>query len=102
MVSQGVIDTFGAIGGVILAICQAPQLIKLWRTKSAADLSFFYLALYSLGLFWICIYVRLYSIFDDHHVVIMSARYPATLLRKFHFSTPPHTSTHSINACSFT
>ena len=34
------------------------QLIKLYRTKSAADLSYFYLALYSLGLFFITVYVR--------------------------------------------
>lgn len=47
----------GAIGGVILAVCQAPQLIKIFRTKSAADLSYIYMALYSIGLLFICIYV---------------------------------------------
>ena len=106
MVSQTVINAMGILGGVVLAVCQAPQvctslrcwrhnstllrrwpsggglvlqdfadadtclpaclslpprlaqLIKLYRTKSAADLSYFYLALYALGLFFITVYVR--------------------------------------------
>jgi uncharacterized protein with PQ loop repeat len=33
------------------------QLIKLYRTKSAADLSYWYLALYSIGLLFITVYV---------------------------------------------
>lgn len=57
MVSRGAIDAIGAVGGVILAICQGPQLYKIWRTKSAADLSYIFIALYSLGLFFICVYV---------------------------------------------
>lgn len=34
------------------------QLIKLWRTKSAVDLSYWYLVLYSIGLLFITVYVR--------------------------------------------
>lgn len=37
----------------------APQLIKLWRTKSAADLSYAYLILYTIGLLFITVYLYL-------------------------------------------
>ncbi|KAI3424896.1 hypothetical protein D9Q98_008280 [Chlorella vulgaris] len=59
MVSQTTTNILGIIGGVVLAICQAPQLIKLYRTKSAADLSYWYLALYSIGLLFITVYMYL-------------------------------------------
>ncbi|KAL4423121.1 hypothetical protein ABPG77_004804 [Micractinium sp. CCAP 211/92] len=59
MVSQTTINVLGVIGGVVLAICQAPQLIKLWRTKSAGDLSYLYLGLYSVGLLFITVYLYL-------------------------------------------
>jgi uncharacterized protein with PQ loop repeat len=37
------------------------QLIKLWRTKSAKDLSYTYLWLYAVGLLFITVYLYLES-----------------------------------------
>lgn len=58
MVNQVASNVIGAVGGVILALCQLPQIIKLWRTKSAGDLSYTYIVLYTIGLAFICVYVR--------------------------------------------
>lgn len=40
----------GYTGGAALSICLIPQLIAMWRTKSAGDLSLPWLILYSSGL----------------------------------------------------
>lgn len=50
MVSTGVADAFGAVGGGVLAACLIPQLWKLGRTRSAADISLPFLLIYLLGL----------------------------------------------------
>ncbi|KAL4458295.1 hypothetical protein ABPG75_013160 [Micractinium tetrahymenae] len=42
-----------------LPLVLALQLIKLWRTKSAGDLSYYYLGLYSVGLLFITVYLYL-------------------------------------------
>lgn len=44
------VDAIGIIGGTTLALCLIPQLLKLYQTRSAADLSYLFLLLYSLGL----------------------------------------------------
>jgi uncharacterized protein with PQ loop repeat len=58
MVNQVAINVLGAVGGSILAMCQLPQLLKMFRTKKSSDLSYIYMILYSFGLLFICIYVR--------------------------------------------
>jgi len=40
----------GTLGGVFLSICLLPQLWKMWKTGSAADLAYGWLALYGAGL----------------------------------------------------
>lgn len=46
-------DTLGSIGGVLIVICQIPQLKKLIMTKSAGDISVETFTLLFLGqLFW--------------------------------------------------
>ena len=40
----------GTVGGLLLSLCLLPQLAKMWRTRSAADLSHGWLALYGAGL----------------------------------------------------
>ncbi|KAL4443648.1 hypothetical protein ABPG75_011385 [Micractinium tetrahymenae] len=50
MVSTGVADAFGAIGGGVLAACLIPQLWKLLRTRSAADINLAFLLTYLFGL----------------------------------------------------
>ena len=49
MVSGAVKDALGAVGGGILAFCLLPQLWKVWRTRSATDLSMPFLVLYNTG-----------------------------------------------------
>ena len=46
-----------ATAGGVLAACLAPQLYKLWVTKSARDLSYLFLALYNVGLTLTFIYL---------------------------------------------
>ena len=49
MVSSVVKDVLGAVGGGILSFCLLPQLWKVWRTRSATDLSMPFLVLYNTG-----------------------------------------------------
>lgn len=50
MVDAAVADSIGAVGGAVLAACLTPQLYKIWKTRSARDLSYFHLASYTTGL----------------------------------------------------
>lgn len=43
-------NAIGAIGGAVLAACLCPQLWRLYKTRSARDLSYMYLFLYNTGL----------------------------------------------------
>lgn len=47
----------GAFGGVLLSACLLPQLVRLYRTRSARDISYLYLIAYSLGLFLTFLYL---------------------------------------------
>ena len=47
----------GYIGGAGLSICLVPQLIVMWKTKSAGDLSLPWLILYSFGLVLSAVYL---------------------------------------------
>ena len=40
----------GTLGGLLLSLCLLPQLLNMWKTRSASDLSFGWLALYGAGL----------------------------------------------------
>lgn len=51
------LDILGYVGGGILAICHVPQLIKMWETKSADDLSYMHLLWYLIGLILLVIYM---------------------------------------------
>lgn len=43
----------GTLGGILVTIALLPQLIKVWMTRSVADLSFLTYILYALGvLMW--------------------------------------------------
>ena len=43
------IDTIGCIGSFLLAMCGVPQVIKTFRTKSADDLSWFFIVMWLGG-----------------------------------------------------
>lgn len=43
--------------GAILAACMTPQLLRLWQTRSARDLSYLFLILYLLGLALMTVYM---------------------------------------------
>lgn len=50
-------NVVGALGGAVLSACLLPQLYRLWRTRSARDLSYLYLIAYSTGLLLTFIYL---------------------------------------------
>mmetsp|Transcript_23368 Transcript_23368/g.57997 ORF Transcript_23368/g.57997 Transcript_23368/m.57997 type:complete len:125 (-) Transcript_23368:79-453(-) len=50
-------DIPGYIGGGILAVCVVPQIIKVFRTRSAKDISFLWSAMYILGLVLTTVYL---------------------------------------------
>lgn len=43
-------DVIGSVGGAVLAACLAPQLWRLYKTRSARDISYLYLAFYTSGI----------------------------------------------------
>jgi uncharacterized protein with PQ loop repeat len=49
-VPSEVVSALGVTGGVILAICTLPQLIQIWQTQSAQDVSLYFTIMYFLGL----------------------------------------------------
>ena len=51
------IDILGYIGGSILAICNIPQIIQMWATRSADDISYISLCFYILGLILMITYL---------------------------------------------
>ncbi|KAJ3349149.1 hypothetical protein GGF32_005768 [Allomyces javanicus] len=44
------VEAIGYVGGVVLALCLAPQIIQVVRTKSAEDISYAWQGLYLVGL----------------------------------------------------
>jgi MtN3 and saliva related transmembrane protein len=46
----------GTIGGVLMTLALLPQLIKLYRTRSAKDLSAWSYILYAVGILFWCFY----------------------------------------------
>lgn len=45
-----VANILGIVGGLMLAVCLAPQLIQTWRTKSVDDVAYGWLGTYFIGL----------------------------------------------------
>jgi uncharacterized protein with PQ loop repeat len=56
-ISAAVNDVLGGVGGGVLAAMMVPQLFQLFKTKSARDLSYSFLALYLFGLGLMMIYL---------------------------------------------
>ena len=52
-------DALGFIGGVILSICLLPQLIKMFRKKSAKEISLSFTLLFFTGLLLSALYMTL-------------------------------------------
>lgn len=57
------IEFIGYLGGLLIAIALAPQLIKTWRTKSAKDLSLLWTTTSLIGLTLYGIYAAVNSVF---------------------------------------
>ena len=57
MPSTTAINIVGAFGGAVLAACLLPQLWRLYRTRSARDLSYPYIVAYSVGLLLTFLYL---------------------------------------------
>lgn len=43
------IEVIGWLGAILFGFCCLPQTIKTWRTKSAADISWLFLAAWTAG-----------------------------------------------------
>jgi uncharacterized protein with PQ loop repeat len=43
-------NVLGTLGGLLLSVCLLPQLWRIWKTRSAADLDYGWMALYGAGL----------------------------------------------------
>jgi MtN3 and saliva related transmembrane protein len=57
------IDTIGSLAALLTTFSFLPQVIKTWRTRSAADLSWAWLLAFSAGLFlWTVYGIQLGSI----------------------------------------
>jgi MtN3 and saliva related transmembrane protein len=50
MVSSSVRDFFGIFGGILFSICTIPQLVLMWKQRSAKDLSYGWMCTFLLGL----------------------------------------------------
>ena len=57
MVSETANNVIGAMGGVVLVVCLLPQLLRMYVTKSARDLSYAFLGLYVVGLTLTALYL---------------------------------------------
>ncbi|KAI8835464.1 hypothetical protein BJ741DRAFT_534032 [Chytriomyces cf. hyalinus JEL632] len=57
--SATAINIVGAVGGGILAICTAPQLYKIFKTRTADDVSLTFTIMYTMGLILSATYTAL-------------------------------------------
>ena len=63
MNNSNYIDLLGFLAAFLTTIAFLPQLHKIWKTKSADDVSFFMLILFIIGLFcWIVYGLEIHSI----------------------------------------
>jgi MtN3 and saliva related transmembrane protein len=59
MTYSWVTEVFGYTGGIVLSICTIPQIIQIFKTKCAKDISIWFAVLYSLGLSLTFVYMVL-------------------------------------------
>lgn len=63
------LNTLGTVAGTLTTISLVPQAVRIWKSRSAVDVSLLSYAIYSLGLaFWM-----LYGLFDITLGVIISS-----------------------------
>ncbi|GAB4815991.1 hypothetical protein N2152v2_003037 [Parachlorella kessleri] len=55
--SQAALNVVGALGGIVLAACMTPQLVRLYKTRSARDISYIFLVLNAVGLSFTFVYL---------------------------------------------
>ncbi len=56
------LELVGYLGGFLIAVALAPQLIKTWQTKSAKDLSLLWTTISLVGLILYCAYAALHRV----------------------------------------
>ncbi|KAH6561699.1 hypothetical protein BASA60_006326 [Batrachochytrium salamandrivorans] len=61
MPSETVINTIGYCGGVFLGICAIPQLVVMWKNRSAHDVSGLWIICYIIGLSLTLVYMVMLS-----------------------------------------
>ncbi|TSC53367.1 MAG: MtN3 and saliva related transmembrane protein [Parcubacteria group bacterium LiPW_39] len=58
-----ILEFIGYLGGFLIAVALAPQLIKTWKTKSAKDLSLLWTTISLIGLILYGIYAAINKVF---------------------------------------
>jgi MtN3 and saliva related transmembrane protein len=75
-----VLEVVGYIAGLLVALALAPQLIKIWRTKSAKDLSFVWTTSFLIGLILYIIYAGMNQVWPLFVFTIIEALMVITLI----------------------
>lgn len=80
------VDIFGWIGGILIITVNIPQLVKLYRTKSGDDLSYYTLVLTIIGGIFFLVYGILLNklpIIVSNVIIILIALIILFLKKKF-------------------
>lgn len=85
-----VMESIGAVAGLLTTISFVPQVLKVWRSRSAGDISLWMFLLFSLGvLLWLVygIYLRSVPIVLANGVTLVLAL--SVVVMKLRFDTAP-------------
>lgn len=85
-------ETIGAAAGLLTTLSFVPQVVKVWRSRSAADISLWMFLLFSLGvLLWLVygLYLRSTPIILANGVTLILAL--SVVVMKLRFDAAPST-----------
>ncbi len=75
-----VLEIVGYAAGFLVALALAPQVIKIWRTKSAKDLSYVWTTMFLVGLILYIVYAGLNRVWPLFIFTIIEAMMVITLV----------------------
>ena len=75
-----VLEVVGYIAGFLVALALAPQLMKIWKTKSAKDISYVWTASFLLGLILYIVYAALNQVWPLFVFTIIEAMMVISLI----------------------
>ena len=63
MTGETIVDAIGIAAGTLTTLSFLPQLVSVYRTRSAEDLSYGYLSTFALGvILWLCYGILLHAL----------------------------------------